>query len=145
MERNHDNICVRAAHQLYQAGFLPLHGASDDQLAMQREGVDASLAIQYEPAENLVRLSVLFFRDKPKRGLFRRGRGDLRIFVQPEALFGLICWITASQDQMLPDDADAWLAQIASLCPETYAVIASRNGHETLALVSSFDPVASVH
>lgn len=145
MHNEHENICTRAANYLHEAGFSPLNGARPERVAMQRDGVRASLVIQYEPATNLVRLAVTFLQDKPERGIFRNGRGDLRIFVEPTELFGLLCWITSSHDDLLPHDADTWLAQIVALCPKAYAVLTSRNGLETLALIASTDPQEPLH
>jgi hypothetical protein len=133
-------ICERATNYLYDAGFRPMEGESAEGLAMRRESVNASLAIQYEPMLKLVRLGIQFDHNKPLRGVFSKGRGDLRIFVDPPALFGLLCWLTSSHDDLLPDDVDTWLEQIVALCPETYAVLPMRGGHEILALVASFDP-----
>lgn len=145
MKNEHETICVRAANLLHEAGFSPMGSACPERVAMQRDSMCASLAIQYEPATRLVRLAVTFLQDKPTRGIFGGGRGDLRIFVDPATLFGLLCWIASSHDELLPHDADAWLAQIVALCPETYAVLATRHGAETLALVASTDPLDSLN
>ncbi len=145
MQHEHETICERAANFLHAAGFSPMKDARPERLSMQRHGVDASLAIQYEPATSLVQLAVSFLQDKPKRGIFRGGRANLRIFGEPAAILGLLCWITSSQDDLLPHDADAWLSQIVTLCPKTYAVLAMRSGAETLALVASTDPQESLH
>lgn len=145
MQNEHEIICERAANYLHQAGFSPTQAALPERVAMQREGVWASLVFQYEPALELVRLTVKFSQDKPQCGIFAKGRGELRIFVDPPALFDLLCWITSSHDDLLPRDTDTWLSQIVSLCPKTYAVLTSRNGHETLALVESTDPRQPLH
>jgi hypothetical protein len=145
MHHEHEIIHERVAVYLHEAGFSPMKGACSERVAMHRDGVYASLAIQYESLTNVVCLAVTFSQDKPKRGIFRNGRGDLRIFVEPAALFGLLCWITSSHDDLLPHDADAWLAQIVALCPQTYAVLAFRDGLETVALVASTDPRESLH
>jgi hypothetical protein len=145
MNQDPQNICERAANFLLDAGFLPSNEVCPDCLAMHRDGVCASVAIRYEPSTTTMRLTVLFAQDKPKRGIFRNGRGDLRIFIEPPELLGLLCWLSSSHDELLPHEADTWLAQIVALCPQTYAVLTTKNGLETLALVASNEPLAPAH
>jgi hypothetical protein len=102
---------------------------------MRRVAVDSTLALGYDPAAGVLRLVVSFARGAAKRGIFRGGRGELRIFAGPSSLLGLLCWLTSSHDDLSAFEADTWLAQIVSLCPATYAVLASRSGEEVLALV----------
>lgn len=145
MHLEHDDICQRVTHYLHQAGFSPMNGAHLSRVAMHRTGVSVALAIQYEPSTTLLRLAVSFDQDKPRRGIFRNGRGDLRIFVDFSDLLGLLCWITGSHDELFPNDVDTWLDQVVTLCPATYAVLITRDGRETLALVASTDPSKSLH
>lgn len=145
MPHENETISERVAKLLHEAGFSTMKSAGPGRVAMQRDGVCASLALQYEPATSLVCLAVVFLQDKPRHGIFRGGRGNLRIFVEPDALFDLLHWIISSHDELLPDDADAWLAQVVALCPETYVVLATRHGTETLALVASTDPLGRLH
>jgi len=134
-DRKRVDICKRVAHHLEEAGFSPAAGAPSGGLAMRRVAVDSTLALGYDPAAGLLRLSVSFARGAAKCGIFRGGRGELRIFAGPSSLLGLLCWITSSHDDLSAFEADAWLAQIVSLCPATYAVLASPSGEEVLALV----------
>ncbi|TKC99467.1 hypothetical protein [Polyangium fumosum] len=135
MDREHDDLCRRAAHHLHEAGFSPIGGAPSGGLAVRRVAVDSTLSLGYDPAAGLVRLSVLFTRGAATCGIFQGGRGELRIFAGPSSLLGLLCWITSSHDELTAFEADAWLEQILSLCPATYAVLSSRSGEEILALV----------
>ena len=145
MQRDPDVIFARAVNYLSDAGFVPTREVCPDCLAMHRQGVCASVAIRYEPKEKSVQLTVSFAQDKPTRGIFRNGRGDLRIFLEPQELLGLLCWITSSHDELLPQEADTWLAQIVNLCPKTYAVLTTKHGAETLALVAANEPTSPLH
>jgi hypothetical protein len=144
MTDEHQLLCERATNYLYEAGFHAMPDEQPGRVAMRRDAVGASLAIRYEPRQNLVRLGVHFAQDKPQRGVFCNGRGDLRIFVDPPALFSLLCWLTSSHDELLPDDVDLWLGQIVALCPKTYAVLRMHGGREILALVASVDPLTTL-
>lgn len=139
------DVCERAADYLEKAGFLPMSTMETNRLAMRRDSIFVSTVLQYEPAANAVRLAVTLLHDKPSGGVFRNGRVQLRIFLDRTELFGLLCWISSSHDELLPLDVDTWLAQIANLCPQTFAVIATNHGAETLALLATTDPRASLH
>lgn len=143
--RDDRDVCERAANYLQNAGFTQMDPVETNRLAMRRDSLFVSTVLQYEPATNAVRLAVTLLHDKPSGGLFRNGRMQLRIFLGPTELFGLLCWISSSHDELLPLDVDTWLAQIANLCPQTFAVIATNHGAETLALVASTDPRSALH
>lgn len=143
--RDDRDVCERAENYLRSAGFVPLSTMETNRIAMRRDSIFVSTVLQYEPAENAVRLAVTLLHDKPSGGLFRNGRVQLRIFLDATELFGLLCWISSSHDELLPLDVDTWLAQIANLCPQTFAVIATNHGTETLALLVSNDPHAALH
>jgi len=132
---------VHVAVHLLEAGWSPLRPEPLGGIAMQRAGERLSLALWYLPEPGLLRLRLTFLCGEASGALLRDGTADLRMVAAPDVLREVLARITAAERLLTPGLFPAWIEQLLSLCPETYAVISSPGAPEILALVTGAPPV----